>query len=298
MRGRPSPGACVIQIDDLSFGYRKHRLYERFSLTLTQPGVYGVFGRNGSGKSTLLKLLAGLLFPGKGSIHVNGLEPRQRHPDLLAQIYIVPEEFHLPDLSPQRLAETQSVFYPRFNAAAFAQYLSVFEVPDAVRFGSMSLGQKKKSAIAFALATFTPVLLFDEPTNGLDIIGRDQFKHIVAQPEHQSRQILISTHQAHDLEKIMGHILFLDAAQLALSATMAQLQYALAMGVAQDAQALAAVDGLIYSEAIGEQFAWVAERRGRPGGQVQLELLYKALSRDKPAVLSALASARAEVADV
>ncbi len=298
MRGRPNPGACVIQIDDLSFGYRKHRLYERFSLTLSEPGVYGVFGRNGSGKSTLLKLVAGLLFPGTGRIQVNGFEPRQRHPDLLAQIYIVPEEFHLPDLSPRQLAETQSAFYPRFSAAAFSEYLSVFEVPDAVRFGSMSLGQKKKSAIAFALATFTPVLLFDEPTNGLDIIGRDQFKNIVARPEHQSRQILISTHQAHDLEKIMGHILFLDAAQLALSATMDQLQEALAMGVAQDAQALAAVEGLIYSEAIGEQLAWVAARGDRPGGKVQLELLYKALSRDKPAVLAALSHARGELAHV
>lgn len=288
----------MIRIEDLSFGYRKHRLYERFSLSLTEPGVYGIFGRNGSGKSTLLKLLAGLLFPVKGRIEINGFEPRERHPDLLAQIYVVPEEFHLPDLSARELARTQSVFYPRFSAEAFYDYLSVFEVPDSVRFSRMSLGQKKKSAIAFALATFTPMLLLDEPTNGLDIIGRDQFKQIVARPEHQSRQVLISTHQAHDLERIMGHILFLDSAHLALSATMGQLHDALAMGVARDAQALSEVDGLIYHEAIGEQVAWVASRRGRPGGMVQLELLYKALSRDKPAVLAALADVRREVPHV
>ncbi len=210
----------------------------------------------------------------------------------------MPEEFHLPDLSARELARTQSVFYPRFSAEAFYDYLSVFEVPDSVRFSRMSLGQKKKSAIAFALATFTPMLLLDEPTNGLDIIGRDQFKQIVARPEHQSRQVLISTHQAHDLERIMGHILFLDSAHLALSATMGQLHDALAMGVARDAQALSEVDGLIYHEAIGEQVAWVASRRGRPGGMVQLELLYKALSRDKPAVLAALADVRREVPHV
>jgi ABC-2 type transport system ATP-binding protein len=291
-------GADVIRIDEVSFAYRRQTLYQDFSLQLAEPGVYGVFGRNGSGKSTLLKLLAGLLFPGKGRIEVNGFEPRHRHPDLLSQVYIVPEEFHLPDLSPRQLADTQSVFYPRFSAGAFAEYLSVFDVPDGVRFGRMSLGQKKKSAIAFALATFTPVLLLDEPTNGLDIIGRDRFKDIVARPEHQSRQILISTHQAHDLERIMGHILFLDSARLALSATMAQLHDALAMGVARDVQALAEVGGLIYHESIGEQFAWVAARRGQSGGKVQLELLYKALSRDKPAVLAALEAAGREVAHV
>lgn len=288
----------MIRIQDVSFAYRKNALYQDFSLQLAEPGVYGVFGRNGSGKSTLLKLLAGLLFPDRGRIEVLGFEPRQRHPDLLGQVYIVPEEFHLPDLSPRQLAQTQGVFYPRFSTAAFADYLSVFEVPDGQRFGRMSLGQKKKSAIAFALATFTPLLLLDEPTNGLDILGRDQFKDIVARPEHQSRQILISTHQAHDLERIMGHILFLDSARLALSATMAQLRGALAMGVAHDAQALAGLDGVIYHEAIGEQIAWVASRRGNAGGKVQLELLYKALSRDKPAVLAALAEAGREVADV
>jgi len=288
----------VIRLDDVSFAYRRNPLYQDFSLQLSEPGVYGVFGRNGSGKSTLLKLLAGLLFPGKGSIEVRGHPPRLRHPDFLSQVYIVPEEFHLPDLSPAQLGQDHAAFYPKFSASAFGDYLALFEVPERTRFGRMSLGQKKKSAIAFALATFTPLLLLDEPTNGLDILGRDQFRAIVARPEHRLRQILISTHQAHDLERIMTHILFLDSARLALSATMAEIQDALAMGVVADAQALAAIDGVIYQEPIGEQLAWVASRRGQSGGKVQLELLYKALSRDKPAVLAALDEARAEVADV
>jgi len=291
-------GADVILLDDVSFAYRRNVLYHDFSLQLSEPGVYGVFGRNGSGKSTLLKLLAGLLFPAKGRIVVRGHQPRQRHPDFLSQVYIVPEEFHLPDLSPAQLGKDHAAFYPKFSASAFGDYLALFEVPERTRFGRMSLGQKKKSVIAFALATFTPLLLLDEPTNGLDILGRDQFRAIVARPEHQSRQILISTHQAHDLERIMTHILFLDSARLALSATMCELQDALAMGVAADAQALVALDGLIYQEAIGEQLAWVAARRGKSGGKVQLELLYKALSRDKPAVLAALDEARSEVANV
>lgn len=296
MAGTP-PGAAVIRIDDLSFAYRKHPLYERFSLSLAEPGVYGVFGRNGSGKSTLLKLLAGLLFPRQGRIDVLGFQPRERHPDFLAQVYVVPEEFHLPDLSPRQLAESQAVFYPKFSAPAFADYLTVFELPDDQRFGQMSLGQKKKAAMAFALATFTPILLLDEPTNGLDIIGRDQFKTIVARPEHRQRLVLISTHQAHDLERIMSHILFLDSARLALSARMSELSSALATGVAGDAAALAAVPGLIYHEAVGDQLAWVAARAGGDG-RIQLELLYKALSRNQPGVLAALAAASAETADV
>jgi len=288
----------VIHIEDLSFAYRKTRLYERFNLHLTEPGVYGLFGRNGSGKSTLLKLLSGLLFPGQGRITVQGHEPRQRHPDFLAGVYLVPEEFHLPDLTAATLARTHAVFYPRFSDTAFRDYLRVFDLADDHRFGEMSLGQKKKAAMAFALATFTPLLLLDEPTNGLDIVGRDQFKAIVARPEQRERIIVISTHQAHDLERIMGHILFVDAAVLALSATMDELSTALSMGVAANADALAGIPGVIHRDAMGEQVAYVAANATGKPGPVHLEMLYKALSLNKDGVLAAMRPAKPEAAHV
>jgi ABC-2 type transport system ATP-binding protein len=286
----------LIRIDNLAFGYRRAPLYRDFSLLLSEPGVYGLFGRNGSGKSTLLLLLAGLLFPKGGRIDVAGHSPAKRHPDFLSQVYIVPEEFHLPNLRPAQLAASQSGFYPNFSAAAFDEYLRIFEVPAQSSFGEMSLGQKKKAAIAFALATFTPVLLLDEPTNGLDIISRDQFRAIMARPEQRQRIVLISTHQAHDLEKIMSHLLFIDGASLALSASMAELGRALRMGVAPDAAALAAMPGLIYSEAMGEQKAYVAVNQGGQPGEVHMELLYKALSLHKDAVLAVIDAK--EAADV
>lgn len=288
----------MIRIDDLHFGYRKVRLYDDFTLHIDQPGVYGLFGRNGSGKSTLLKLLSGLLFPQRGRITVGTREPRHRHPEHLAGVYLVPEEFHLPDVTPAELARTHSAFYPRFSATAFADYLREFELSADQRFGEMSLGQKKKATIAFALATMTPVLLLDEPTNGLDILGRDQFRAIVARPEHADRIIVISTHQAHDLEKIMSHVLFVDSARLALSASLPRVAAAMTMGVVDDAVELASTPGVIYSEAMGAQHAYVAAHRGGEPGAVHLELLYKALSRNKDGVLAALAAATKETADV
>ena len=288
----------VILIENMSFGYRRGKLYEQFSLRLTEPGVYGVFGRNGSGKSTLLKLLAGLLFPKQGRIEVSGFVPKQRRSDFLSQIYIVPEEFHLPNLTAMQLAKSQSVFYPRFSAEAFAEYLGIFAVPDDRRFEEMSLGQKKKAAVAFALATFTPVLLLDEPTNGLDIIGRDQFKLIMSRAEQRSRIVLICTHQAHDLERIMSHIVFIDSATLALSATMKQLSSALLMGVAQDAEELAGIPDVIYHEALGLQYPYVAVNKAATESAVHLELLYKALSFQKAGVLKTLQSRDEELEHV
>ena len=279
----------MIQIQGLGFGYRRQALYDDFALEITQPGVHGLFGRNGSGKSTLLLLLAGLLFPHRGQIRVGGRSPAARHPDFLQDVYIVPEEFHLPNLRPTQLAATHAGFYPRFSIEAFLRYLEAFEVPSTRRFGDMSLGQKKKAALAFGMAAFTPVLLLDEPTNGLDIVSRDQFKRLMATPEQRSRIVLISTHQAHDLERIMSHILFIDAARVALSASMEELAGALRMGVSDSPAEAAAMPGLIYQEPIGEQVAYVA--RGSGTG-VHLELLYKALSLRKQGVLEAVQAVR------
>lgn len=287
----------VIRVEALRFGYRRRLrlqpLYDGFDLVVDRPGVYGVFGRNGSGKSTLLKLLAGLLFPRGGRVVVNGHEPRFRDPGFLEQVYLVPEEFHLPDLSPEELSGTNAPFYPRFSQPAFAEYLRIFEVPAGDRFEQMSLGQKKKAALAFALAANTPVLLLDEPTNGLDILGREQFRAIMARPEHASRITLISTHQAHDLEQIMAHILFIDSARVALNATMAEVAGALRVGVADGAPRgdVAGVDPVLYAEPLGDRTLFVARNDTGTPAPVNLELLYKALSRNRDGVLAAMRAA-------
>lgn len=282
----------MIQIEGLHYGYGRAALYADFSAQIGQPGIYGVFGRNGSGKSTLLRLLCGLLTPWQGRVRVLGFQPRQRAAEFLASVYIVPEEFHLPNLTAAQLARTHGSFYPRFSHALFSDYLQVLEVPVDSRFEAMSLGQKKKAAIAFALATQTPLLLMDEPTNGLDIVGRGQFRELMRRPEQAQRVVMISTHQAHDLESILSHIWFIDQGRLALAARMDELAERLTMGVAATAQALPA-DGLLYQEALGAQVAYVARRvvSAPEEGALQLELLYKALSLNRDAMLQALATA-------
>lgn len=281
----------MIQIEGLHYGYGRAALYADFSAQIGQPGIYGVFGRNGSGKSTLLRLLCGLLTPWQGRLRVLGFQPRQRAAEFLASVCIVPEEFHLPNLTAAQLARTHGSFYPRFSHALFSDYLQVLEVPVDSRFEAMSLGQKKKAAIAFALATQTPLLLMDEPTNGLDIAGRGQFRDLMRRPEQAQRVVMISTHQAHDLESILSHIWFIDQGRLALAARMDALAERLVMGVATTAQALPA-QGLLYQEALGAQVAYVARRTaGSPAdGPLQLELLYKALSLNRDAMLQALAT--------
>lgn len=293
MQAAPSPQPLVqagatprLLIEKLAFSYT-HPLFLAFSARLDAPGIYGLFGRNGSGKSTLLKLLCGLLTPFAGRVEVLGYTPRERAAEFLEQIYILPEEFHLPNLTPDALRHTHASFYPRFDKDAFDTYLHELEVPPDQPFGAMSLGQKKKAAIAFALATLTPVLLMDEPTNGLDIVSRNQFRKLMARPEHAQRTVLISTHQAHDLESILSHIWFIDGGKLVLSSSMQALSNHLRMGIAASTHDLP--EQVLYQEPIGQQIAWVAARASHhDASPVQLELLYKALNMNKQAVLDAV----------
>lgn len=279
----------MIGIQGLRFGYGGNLLYDGFDLDITAAGLYGLFGRNGSGKSTLLKLIAGLLFRKGGTIRVGKHDPERRHPDFLADIYLVPEEFHLPNLSGQQLARRQAGFYPRFSQAVFDEALTTFELDPQARFESMSLGGRKKAVIAFALATRTPVLLLDEPTNGMDIVARDQFRKLLRSPQQAERIVIISTHQAHDLEQVIAKILFVDGGRLALSASMDALAATLRMGVI-DSQQLGSIQRLIYDEAIGGQTAFMAARaQGEAAEPVHLELLYRALCRSPERVLAAVA---------
>src|SRR5688572_4458785 len=170
----------MINIQNLHFGYRRKKIFTGLSLQL-QPGhIYGLLGKNGTGKSTLLRNIAGLLFPDQGAVTVLGFNPAKRQPAFLRDIFMVPEEFFLPDLPVDHLTKYMAPFYPKFNEEQFNRYLTEFDIPRNNTVQKMSYGQKKKVLISFGLASNTSILLMDEPTNGLDIMSKSQFRKVMA----------------------------------------------------------------------------------------------------------------------
>ena len=194
----------MISIDNLSFAYKKKPVFDGLNLEFKAGHVYGLLGRNGTGKTSLLRNIAGLLFPKKGSITVNGCTPSKRLPIFLEDVFMVPEEFYLPDIPIATYIKNYAPFYPRFDNDKFNKYISVFEIPADSTLQNMSYGQKKKVLLAFAVATNARVLLMDEPTNGLDIMSKSQFRKILAEALDEERCIIISTHQVKDLENLLS----------------------------------------------------------------------------------------------
>ena len=215
----------MLQIENLEFSYHKKKapIFNGISLTIQPDSVYGLLGKNGIGKSTLLYMMCGLMFPHKGRITLDGVEVRHRRPETLEKIFLVPEEFDLPPISVDAYVRRNSVFYPRFDREQFDRYLADFELENVKNLSKTSMGQKKKYLVSFALATNTPLLLMDEPTNGMDIPSKSQFRKVIASGMNEQKSIVISTHQVRDLENMIDRIDILEGGRLLLDSDTADI---------------------------------------------------------------------------
>jgi ABC-2 type transport system ATP-binding protein len=231
-------------------------------------------GKNGAGKSTLLKNIVGLAFPLAGTCELQGQAAALRRPDTLQDLFFLPEEVQVPAVTATQLAASTGVFYPRFNETEFQDYLRELDVPSQTRLTALSYGQQKKILIAFALATNTRLLVLDEPTNGLDIPSKSQFRKLVAGALSEERCVIISTHQVRDLDSLIDTVLVLHQRRIVLNETVDQLAEQLTFATAPVGTDLP--DALYIERSVrGQQI--IRPNTGAAYSKVDLELLFNAL---------------------
>jgi ABC-2 type transport system ATP-binding protein len=216
---------AMIEIKDLSFRYGKTKamVFDHFSLDLAQGAVYGLLGKNGTGKSTLLYLLTGLLRRQGGSITYKGVDVALRYPVVLQEMFLVPEEFSMPEVSMKQFVKVNAPFYPRFSEAILKDCLHEFELNEDINLGELSMGQKKKAFMSFALATNTSLVLMDEPSNGLDIPSKSQFRKVIAKGMTDNKTVIISTHQVRDIDSLLDHVVMIDGSEVLLNASVNEI---------------------------------------------------------------------------
>ena len=267
----------MIEVNNISFKYagQKDLVFDDFSLKLEENNIYGLLGKNGTGKSTLLYLISGLLRAKKGTVCFDSLETKKRQPETLREIFIVPEEFDLPSMSLEQYVKINEPFYPRFSRDVLEACLKDFELGMDLKLNALSMGQKKKVFMSFALAANTKLLLMDEPTNGLDIPSKSQFRKVVAQYMTEERTLIISTHQVHDVESLLDHILILSQQKLLLDAPVAEImeKYTFEYRTPDN------MADALYAEPSLQGNAVIAPRKAdSPETQVNLELLFNAVN--------------------
>lgn len=227
----------MIKIENVVFGYRQNRVFDGLSLELKEGNIYGLLGLNGAGKSTMLYLMSGILRPVSGTVTYSvedelgksvNVSAESLLPDMLKDVYLVPEEFSLPNMTMEKYIKINSVFYPRFSDEMMSKSLGAFGMTKDINLSQLSMGQKKKAFMCFALATNTRLLLMDEPSNGLDIPSKSQFRKAVAECMTDERTIVISTHQVKDIENLLDRIVIVDNGKVIVDKSVAQITEKLA----------------------------------------------------------------------
>jgi ABC-2 type transport system ATP-binding protein len=261
----------MIDIQNLSFAYKREKLFSDLNLSLMPGGICGLLGKNGAGKTTLLKLMSGTLFPQGGDISIMEKNPSKRSPDFLQELIFLPEVFVLPAVTPEQYKMLYSPFYPRFSAERFNSFLEQFEITDKKKLSTFSYGQKKKFIIAFGLATNGRLMLLDEPTNGLDIPSKSQFRKAVASCLEDERIFIIATHQVRDLESLIDPIIILDEGRIIFNRSNEEISNRLKVsyrsGPPEPEEAL-------FSEKTFEGYTVVTENRDHEESHIDLETLF------------------------
>jgi len=268
----------MIELKHIQFSYSKgNMLFEDLDLSIRPGSIYGLLGRNGSGKSTLLKQVCGMLYPDSGECTVFGIESKNRLPEMLQDIYIVPEEFQLPEISLSKYTKLNSVFYPKFSHNLMNEYIKEFEFPEHEKLSKLSYGQKKKFLIAFGLATNARVLIFDEPTNGLDIPSKSQFRKIIASSLDETRMFIISTHQVRDLENLIDTIVILEQGKIIFNHSVADISEKLVFE--QNLNGIGA-DEVLYSEEVTGKKSGILKNKSGIETRIDLELLFNGVMKN------------------
>ena len=262
----------MIEISNLTFGYGNKTLFNNLTLTLKAGHIYGLLGKNGAGKSTLLKNIAGLVFPLEGTCKVNGFTSKNRLPDFLQELFFVPEDIYMPAVSAKQFAASTGHFYPKFDNKQFNNILAEFDVPDDKALTQLSFGQQKKVMIAFGLSTNTSLLIMDEPTNGLDIPSKAQFRKIMAGGLTDDRCIIISTHQVRDLDNLIDSVLVLHDQQIVVNSSMDDIAAKVNFGILSSGST-----GYLYAEETFSGLHAITENTDDSYSKVDMELLFNAI---------------------
>ena len=200
-----------------------------------------------------------------------------RLPEMLQRVVFLPDEVTLPDnATPQRYVNELAPFYPTFSQGTFLHLMQELEVEPDRKFKEMSFGQQKKSLIAASLSLGTDYILLDEPTNGLDIPSKSQFRSILSKIADEGKTIIISTHQVKDVENLIDPIVILSHNAVLLDASVQKITEKLYFEYGGEKR-----DDALYSEMLPGGYMNVVPNTTGEESQLNIEALFNAVLRNK-----------------
>ncbi|MDE6556180.1 MAG: ATP-binding cassette domain-containing protein [Duncaniella sp.] len=270
----------MVSIDKLTFRYNK-KDYRPAVSDITgriAEGIVLLLGENGAGKTTLLRLIAGKLIPQEGTVDLHPGNPASRMPSVLNRLFFVGDDMTIPSRDIVTFARDFGILYPNFSAETLSSNLEEFGLTGTERFDSLSLGNRHKTLIAFALALGVDLLLLDEPANGLDITSKASLRRMMARCVGPDQTVLISTHTVADLHELYDGVMVMSKGRLLLSVSTYEVASRLAFTVSD----IPPREALFFEQRAGRFHSVTPLPPGsEPVTETDYSLLYSALLSPK-----------------
>lgn len=207
----------AVTTHGLSMRYGKQAALDAVDFRVPDGAVYVLIGANGAGKSTAMKVLLNLERPHAGRAEVFGLDTASHGPEVRAQVGYIPEAHEQPYswLTCGQLMRHVAMHYPAWDHAYAARLTEVFGIGLDRKTRTLSKGEARRLQFVLALAHRPPLLLLDEPTDGLDPVMRNRtLAELAGHLADTPTTVIIATHHAQEVESLADHVGVLSAGRL------------------------------------------------------------------------------------
>lgn len=263
----------MLKIEDITFGYRKGQKALIDVSAEFGAGIHLLLGPNGAGKTTLFRIIAGLLTPQKGEC-LYGKEATLYHsPHAIKEIFLLTDDCKFPLNNINEMAKLHAPFYPNFSKDFLGDALWAFGMTGEERLSDLSLGNRHKAQVAYALALGTKVLMLDEPANGLDMTSKKKLTTLLnrAMDVDEQRCIVIATHTVQEMRNLFESVTILNHGRIVLNDSISKITERLAFINDNHPH----IDALYYENSI-EGPTQIVPNDGRCETSVDFSLLFAA----------------------
>jgi ABC-type multidrug transport system ATPase subunit len=203
----------VLSIEDLSKKYGNIQALTNVSFSVSAGTVFGILGPNGSGKTTLLGIAMDILKPTAGTYKLFGETPGADHRKQIGTLLETPNFYHY--LSGEENLKIAAAIKERGSEdiPRVLEMVNLYERRYS-KFSTYSLGMKQRLAIASCLLGDPEIMIFDEPTNGLDPEGIAEIRELIKKLHHEGKTIIMASHLLDEVEKVCTHVAILKRGEL------------------------------------------------------------------------------------
>ncbi|MGW6621941.1 ABC transporter ATP-binding protein [Nocardia sp. NPDC055002] len=239
----------AIDISGLTKSFGRTRALDSLDLAVRAGEVHGFLGPNGAGKTTTIRVLLGLLRADSGTVRVLGSDPWADAVAVHARLAYVPGEVTLwPGLTGGETIDLLAKLRGGIDPRRRAELITRFELDPTVKARAYSKGNRQKVALIAALASDAELLLFDEPTAGLDPLKEAEFQRCVRELVGEGRTVLLSSHLLAEVEALCDRVSIVRNGHTVDSGSLAELRHlqttSISVETDRPATALAAVPGV------------------------------------------------------